>query len=282
MQELKLDSNGKVNIGLQVLDKRPDGYHNIHTIFQEIRFSDFINISKNDSDACSISCNMPEIPLDDSNICYKAYKLLKDRFDQVGGVDIRIEKSIPPGSGLGGGSANGAAVLKGLNKMFSLDLSISELEALGSVLGADVPFFMKGGTQLGEGIGEKLTNLSSPVPGYYLLVIPDLSINTGWAYGALKNSLERVKKPRNFARLLSEEIDSLAVFENDFEKIVIPAYPEIGRIKDMLYEKGARFASLSGSGSTVYGVFDEEASAKEAESSFNAHHKTVLTLPTNI
>lgn len=281
MNEIVLPSSGKVNIGLQVLNKRPDGFHNIHTIFQELRFPDTITLRKRDS-GNSVTCNDPNVPLDKSNICIKALLLLQKKFPEMGGVDIDINKSIPPGSGLGGGSANAAATLTGLNQLYSLNLSEAELEAAGASLGADVPFFIKGGTQIGEGIGERLKKIDRPISGFYLLVIPEISINTAWAYGCLKNSLEPNRKARNFASLLSEKTDSLAVFENDFENVVIPAHPEIGVIKNELREAGAKYSSLSGSGSTVYGIFDEEASAQEAESSLNSLYKTVLTTPANI
>ena len=281
MNEIVLPSFGKVNVGLQVLGRRPDGYHTIHTLFQELRFPDTVTLRKRPS-GFSVRCDVPGVPLDSSNICVKALELLQKDYPVVGGADIIIKKSIPPGSGLGGGSANAAATLNGLNQLYDLSLTNNDLEKLGAALGADVPFFISGGTQQGDGIGDVLTVLEKPVSGFFLLIIPELSINTGWAYSQLKNSLEPNKTARNFASLLSDDTVSLTVFENDFENVVIPAHPEIGDIKDRLRDYGAIFSSLSGSGSTVYGVFDEEASAKEAESSLNSLYNTVLTVPTNI
>ena len=269
----------KVNIGLKILSKRNDGYHNIYTVFQELDFGDSITIKKADS-GCTISSNVDWIPTDESNICYKAYTALKRKFPKLGGVSIHIKNRIPAGSGLGGGSANGAAVLKGLNKLYNLELSDDGLEKIGSEVGADVPFFIKGGTQLGEEIGDKLTPLPRSVAGVYLLVFPNLSISTAWAYSGIKNKLKsRIVLP-NFVGFFSGDNSSLEIFENDFERIVIPAYPEIGAIKQKLLELGARFASLSGSGSTVYGIFDEDASAKEAELFFHPAHQTILANPT--
>ena len=272
-------SFSKVNIGLKVLDQRDDGYHNIYTVFQELDFRDTITIEKT-GDGCTIKTNVDWIPTDESNICHKAYTSLKIKFPNIGGVSIQIEKNVPIGSGLGGGSANGAAVLKGINKLYDLGLSNRELEQIGASVGADVPFFICGKTQLGEGIGDKLTSLPSHIQGTYLLVIPHISISTPWAYSELKNKLNPENKLPNFVGFFSGDNSSLEIFENDFERIVIPAYPEIGAIKRKLLELGARFASLSGSGSTVFGIFDEDASAKEAELFFRPAHQTILAHPT--
>jgi 4-diphosphocytidyl-2-C-methyl-D-erythritol kinase len=268
----------KVNIGLKILSQRNDGYYNIYTVFQELDFGDSITIKKADS-GCILTSNVDWVPTDESNICHKAYTALKIKYSELGGVSIHIEKRIPVGTGLGGGSANGAAVLKGLNTIYNLELSMDELEKIGTSVGADVPFFIKGGTQLGEGIGDNLTSLTSHIKGTYLLVIPHISINTAWAYSELKNKLKSGNILPNFASFFSGDNSSLEIFENDFERIVIPAYPEIGAIKQKLLELGARFASLSGSGSTVYGIFDEDAFAKEAELFFHPAHQTILANP---
>jgi len=268
----------KVNIGLKILSQRNDGYYNIYTVFQELDFGDSITIKKADS-GCILTSNVDWVPTDESNICHKAYTALKIKYSELGGVSIHIEKRIPVGIGLGGGSANGAAVLKGLNTIYNLELSMDELEKIGTSVGADVPFFIKGGTQLGEGIGDNLTSLTSHIKGTYLLVIPHISINTAWAYSELKNKLKSGNILPNFTSFFSGDNSSLEIFENDFERIVIPAYPEIGAIKQKLLELGARFASLSGSGSTVYGIFDEDASAKEAELFFHPAHQTILANP---
>ena len=181
---------------------------------------------------------------------------------------------------MGGGSANAGAVLNGINKLYNLDLSFTELEKISTTIGADVPFFIKGKTQLGEGFGNQLTPLSDTVDGTFLLIMPTISINTEWAYSSVKNKLNPNKNLPNFSGFFNGDYSSLKFFENDFERIVIPAYPEIGAIKRKLLEMGARFASLSGSGSTVYGIFDEDASIKEAELFFRPSHQTILAKPT--
>ena len=273
-------SYSKVNIGLKVLSQRDDGYHNIYTIFQELNFGDSIDIEKRDH-GFKIIANVDWVPTNKSNICYKAYTEIKKEFSEVKGIHIKIDKKIPIGSGLGGGSANAAALLKGIKKIYKLEVTESKLEGIGSEVGADVPFFIRGKTQLGEGIGDKLTQLPKAIIGTYLLVIPKISIRTEWAYSVIKNRLNNQNKNAKFSSFINEDYSSLQIFENDFEQIVIPAYPEIGAIKSKLLNLGARFASLSGSGSTVYGVYDDEASAKEAELLFHTSHQTILANPTN-
>ena len=273
-------SYSKVNIGLKVLSQRDDGYHNINTIFQELNFGDSIDIEKRDH-GFKIIANVDWVPTNKSNICYKAYTEIKKEFSEVKGIHIKIDKKIPIGSGLGGGSANAAALLKGIKKIYKLEVTESKLEEIGGEVGADVPFFIRGKTQLGEGIGDKLTQLPKAIMGTYLLVIPKISIRTEWAYSVIKNRLNNQNKNAKFSSFSNEDYSSLQIFENDFEQIVIPAYPEIGAIKSKLLNLGARFASLSGSGSTVYGVYDDEASAKEAELLFHTSHQTILANPTN-
>jgi 4-diphosphocytidyl-2-C-methyl-D-erythritol kinase len=216
---------------------------------------------------------------DDSNLCVMAWQKMVDVFG-LGGVSIELEKRIPAGGGLGGGSSNAATILKGLRKLYELDVSDDELETIGIDLGADVPFFIKGKTQIGDGIGEILKPIKTVINGCYLLVAPDLHIDTKWAYGEFKNILDRPNEIVNFLGFIRKEIIPFELFENDFEAIVVPAYPEIGQIKNSLRVHGARFASLSGSGSTVFGVFDEDADAKSAESHFSSRYNTFITNPT--
>tara|TARA_B000000460_G_scaffold190432_1_gene137555 strand:- start:269 stop:901 length:633 start_codon:yes stop_codon:yes gene_type:complete len=208
-----------------------------------------------------------------------AWQKMVDVFG-LGGVSIELEKRIPAGGGLGGGSSNAATILKGLRKLYELDVSDDELETIGIDLGADVPFFIKGKTQIGDGVGEILKPIETIINGSYLLVAPDLHIDTKWAYGEFKNILDRSNELVNFPGFIRKGIIPFELFENDFEAIVVPAYPEIGQIKNSLRVHGARFASLSGSGSTVFGVFDEDADAKSAESHFSSRYNTFITNPT--
>ena len=271
-------SKSKINLGLKVLNKRSDGLHNIVTIFQEVDFGDKIELVKHKS-GCQIKSDVDWIPLDSSNLCHKAYSALCQELNQDLGVKIYLEKRIPVGSGIGGGSANAAATLTGLNSLYNLGLNDKKLESIGVNIGSDVPFFIKGGTQIGQEKGEKLLPITKKLEATILLVIPKVSISTEWAYSQIKNKLKSDNSILRFADLMRKDFLSFKFFENDFEKIVIPAYPEIGAIKKKLLDSGAKFASLSGSGSTVYGVFDDEAKLKKAESYFHNSHLTILANP---
>ena len=274
MKTVKINSYAKVNVGLKILNKRPDGYHNISTIFQEIDLYDELIVSKNIS-GCQFSSNVNWLHNDQNNLCVIAYNHMKDIYD-IKGIDIMLTKNISRGSGLGSGSSNAAAVLKSINKIYDLNVSDDDLIEIGSKIGADVPFFIKGGTQIGEGIGEKLIGLKSVIKGRYLIIIPDLTIDTKWAYSQSKNILDNGPLPTKFSNLLGEKIvnlDTIKFFENDFESVVFPTYPEIGAIKKNLFALGAKFASLSGSGSTVFGIFDDDAKIKKAFSHFSPMHK---------
>ena len=276
MDSITLKSHAKVNIGLRVLYQREDGYHNIHTIFQELTFHDTVTISKTDDDY-ELSSDDENFPKDSSNTCSKAYVAVKVHCPDVAGIQIHVKKEIPQGSGLGGGSSNGATTLMGMNELYELGLSNDELTELSLQVGADVPFFIHGGTQLGEGIGEQLTQLDIELPQSILVIIPDMHISTKWAYSRLRKKLETGGKAPNFAGLIERSEIPFQFFENDFEKIVFSTYPEIGLIKNQLLANKARFASLSGSGSAVFGLFDDDADAKSAELLFSASNKTMLT-----
>ena len=274
MKTVKINSYAKVNIGLKILNKRSDGYHNISTIFQEIDLYDELIVSKNVS-GCQFSSNVNWLYNDQNNLCVIAYNHMKDLYD-IKGIDIMLTKNISRGSGLGSGSSNAAAVLKSINKIYDLNVSDDDLIEIGSKIGADVPFFIKGGTQIGEGIGEKLIGLKSVIKGRYLIIIPGPNIDTKWAYSQFKNILDNATLPTKFSDLFSEKVvdlDTIKFFENDFESVVFPTYPEIGAIKKELFALGAKFASLSGSGSTVFGIFDDNAKIKKAFSHFSPMHK---------
>lgn len=276
---LTVKSLAKVNVGLKIVGQRPDGYHDLYTVFQEISLADTITLTAK-PEGWNLSTNAAWLPTDDSNLCVKAYQKLKDLYPPVKGVSIQLDKVIPAGAGLGGGSSNAAAILKGLNSLYDLSIPDHTLETIGASIGADVPFFIRGGTQIGEGIGDRLTQLSSSIPGAYLIIIPSIYINTKWAYGEIKKHLDNRTDSSNFALSLENRKISLPFFENDFERIVIPAYPEIGEIKDHLIKSGASSASLSGSGSAVFGIFDDEAAAKSAELSFHSY-RTFIAHPVN-
>ena len=280
MKKIIINSNAKVNIGLRLLKRNNNGYHDILTVFQEIDFFDIITLTKN-SYACTFNSNVNWLKNDNDNLCIVAYNLMKKNYD-IGGINIDLNKKIPPGSGLGGGSSNAASIIKGICKLYNLNVSNNELEHLAVNIGADVPFFINGSVQLGEGVGEKLTQLKKKINGKYLIIIPHITIDTSWAYSQLKNGLDTSVSSINFASLLNKEtisFNELMLIENDFESIVVPTYPEIGEIKEQLCAFGAQYASLSGSGSTVFGIFNDEASLEKAFSYFTPKYNTFISCP---
>ena len=280
MNKVIINSNAKVNIGLKVLKHREDGYHDIVTVFQEIDLFDIVSISRK-SKRCDFNSNATWLKNDKTNLCVIAYEAMKGKFD-IGGVDIDLTKNIPRGSGLGGGSSNAASIMKGIRELYSLNISDKALEDMASKIGADVPFFIRGSIQLGEGIGDRLTPLKINISGKYLIIIPDAEIDTSWAYSKFKKDLDSSILPINFASLSNEKtigLDKLKFFENDFESIVVPTYPEIGKIKEALHALGAGFASLSGSGSTVFGIFNDDVSLDKALSYFSPKYKTFIANP---
>ena len=280
MKSININSYAKVNIGLKILNKRSDGYHNISTVFQEIDLFDSITISKSDG-PLKFSSNVEWLQNDQNNLCVIAYNYIKTLY-KIGGANIVLKKNISRGSGLGSGSSNAAATMKGLREIYNLEVADSELIKIGSKIGADVPFFINGSTQVGEGIGDKLTSISSSMDAQYLIVTPDISIDTKWAYSQYKNNLDNCSSPTKFSdsfRGKTINLDTLKFFENDFESVVFPTYPEIGAIKNKLIALGAKFASLSGSGSTVYGIFDDDANIDKAFSHFFPRHKTFIAHP---
>ncbi len=284
---ISVRSNSKINIGLKITGQRPDGYHTLQTIFQEISLCDTITLEPTDQN-WQISCSNNSVPVDETNLCIKAYLELKSHCPSLGGVKIHIKKGIPVGAGLGGGSSDAATVLKGVNKLYDLGLTNGELEGIGLSVGADVSFFIRGGTQFAKGIGEVLSPATLPEMGAILLVVPDIYISTKWAYGSVKNHLPKDLKGGNFAPApgIGEPGVSFAswenarvLFENDFEPLIFQTYPEIGKIKEKLLECGSQYASLSGSGSTVFGIFKEEDQARKARNRFSSSLQTYLAHP---
>ena len=281
MKSLTLNSYAKINIGLKIINQRNDNYHNIETVFQELRFHDIITLTKA-NEGCQLSSNNIDFPIDSSNTCFKAYSRIKKEFSALKGVNIHVDKNIPMGAGLGGGSSNAASTIIGINNLYDIGLTKDQLINISEHIGADVPFFIKGGIQHGKGVGNKLTSLKIKLPYTVLLVFPNCKINTRWAYLQIRNKLEIPTKAVNFADLIGKEKIPFQLFENDFEKIVFSTYPEIGVIKRKLLDCNARFASLSGSGSTVFGLFNDEADATSAQLLFSESNKAIITQPLSI
>lgn len=269
-----ISAHSKVNLGLRVLGKRANGYHDLDTVFLEMDWGDILHFEP----AGEFSFKMTGLSFDDggNNICLHAAELFAKANGSLPRVKLSLEKHVPPGSGIGGGSADGAAVLKGLNRIVSRPLPRETLQSLALQLGADVPFFLEGGLQHGQGVGEKLQQLELGFEGTFLLVIPPIHVSTKQAFEALKIPLTAHRPPFTFGRLL-DKATLVRFFENEFESVVFHMHPEIGTLKKELLQQGAFFASLSGSGSTVYGIFDSPEEAQAAQAFFINRYHTQIT-----
>lgn len=265
---IHLKALAKINLGLDVIGVREDGYHLVRMIMQTIDLYDWVTVKKSQSVGISLETNLNFLPTDEHNIAYQAAELLKRDFAQIGGVELRIHKCIPVAAGMAGGSTDAAAVLYGMNQLYHLGIPMNRLMEYGLRLGADVPYCLLRGTALAEGIGEQLTRLP-PMPECYILIAkPPVSVSTKLVYQSLDASQELLHPPidAQIADLEAGDIASLAEhMGNVLESVTIPLHPQIARIKEMMTEQGAIAAMMSGSGPTVFGIFLEEAKAYEAK-----------------
>jgi 4-diphosphocytidyl-2-C-methyl-D-erythritol kinase len=263
---MKLKSYGKINLFLDVKGKLPSGYHDIVTVIQSIDIYDEITLKPVNEDKIIIECSDLSIPVDESNTCFKAAMVLKDTFGINSGIHIYIDKKIPAGAGMGGGSSNAAAVIKGLNALWKLNLSREELSAIGVRVGADVPFCLVGGTCLAEGIGDKVTDLNDFLWNDILLVKPEFSISTAFIYKNLKSDYYNLYDSSLMLRhLSSHDHESTArSVSNTLEKVVEIFHPQIKDIKGLMIDNGAISSIMTGSGSTVFGLFKDSTSLNKA------------------
>lgn len=242
--------NAKINIGLNITSKREDGYHNLETIFYPIKWRDSLEIIPSKS----LSFQSSGIPIPgDGNLCLRAYELMKSHYD-LEPVSIHLHKNIPIGAGLGGGSSDAAFTLMGLNTIFDLGLGSDELKKIAVQLGADCPFFIDNKPSIASGIGEVLEAVDLDLSGYHLFVVkPDVFVSTAEAFSKIV--------PHIPAKSIHKEIDMPIedwTLKNDFEHSIFPQYPELMEIKNKLIAAGAVYASMSGSGSSIYGIFSEK------------------------
>ena len=268
---VKIRAPAKINLTLRVVGKRADGYHLLDTIMVPVSLYDEIDIQQRKTARrpaplapIEIRCSHPQVPLGRDNIAYRAVELLMQKTKINRPVCIRIKKKIPIGAGLGGGSTDAAAVLVGLNRMWKLRLSVRQLERLALQLGADVPFFIRAKPARARGIGEKLTLLPKLRRRWLVLAYPGFPVATAWVYGNLPVKLTKVSVNTSIATPL-ESLDTLEkLLVNDLERVAIRRYPEIGRVKTMLSLAGAVAVLMSGSGSSVFGVFRSKRWAERA------------------
>nr|Q3AQY2.1 RecName: Full=4-diphosphocytidyl-2-C-methyl-D-erythritol kinase; Short=CMK; AltName: Full=4-(cytidine-5'-diphospho)-2-C-methyl-D-erythritol kinase [Chlorobium chlorochromatii CaD3] len=269
----------KINLGLFITGKRPDGYHNLETIFAPINWYDTITFEA--ADTISMSCTNLDLPVDENNLCIKAARALQQAAGVQHGIAMTLEKKVPFGAGLGGGSSDAATVLRVLNHLWQLNLPHATLHNIAVKLGADVPYFLfSKGIAYAGGIGDELEDLQTSLPFAILTVFPNEHIATVWAY---KNFYRRFELQRPNLNTLVKNLcttgntSALPSFENDFEAAVFDHFPTVRDVKTMLMENGALYASLSGSGSALFGLFANEAEAYAAIESLPATYRTNIT-----
>jgi 4-diphosphocytidyl-2-C-methyl-D-erythritol kinase len=261
VEELHLDSPAKVNLRLEILKKREDGYHEIRTIFQKISLHDTLHFSLKRRRGIRIAADPPCLPTGKRNLVYQAVRSILERSDYGGGINIEIEKRIPLGAGLGGGSSNAATTLKALNQLLKINLKKKELVEMGAGIGADVPFFLFEGSAIGSGVGERLRKIELPTL-WYILINPNFEVSTRWVYQNF--ILTKTKYHFNLHKLLKTPEGIVRLLWNDLEGVVSGEYSEIRIMERMLTSAGAMGAMMTGSGPTVLGIFSEEKKVIEA------------------
>lgn len=290
MDKIQLKALAKINLGLDVLRRREDGYHEVKMIMQTIGLHDDLEIRKTKTPGIQVKTNLYYLPTNENNLVYKAAKLLMDEFQIQDGVSIQLKKRIPVAAGMAGGSSDGAAVLWGINQMYGLGLPMQALMERGVRLGADVPYCIQRGTALAEGIGEKLSVLP-PMPKCTILIAkPGISVSTKFVYENLHaNDLKPEQHPDVDSMIEAMRQKDLGLLcsrmGNVLETVTIPAYPVINEIKRTMMDNGAIGSMMSGSGPTVFGIFDSPTAAKQAMKAVRAAKlakQICLTTPYNV
>lgn len=273
MDEIKLKALAKINLGLDVVRRREDGYHEVRMVMQTIHLYDQLLIQKSEAQGIQIHSNLSFLPVNENNLVYKAGKLLMDEFDIHTGVSVELNKHIPVAAGMAGGSTDAAAMLYGMNQLFGLKLKRKDLMERGVQIGADVPYCIMRGTALAEGIGEKLSSLPPMVKCPVLIAKPAVSVSTKFVYQNLKLD-EQTPHPdidALIADIRNKDLDGIcADMGNVLETVTIPNYPIIAQIKEQMLKSGAKASMMSGSGPTVFGLFADEETARRARAEMKA------------
>ncbi len=279
MKKLTIKSNAKINLSLEIIKKREDGYHNINTIFAPISLYDDITIEENNSGLKFEILPKTEFPLY-KNLLYRGAQLFFEKYKIINPkLSISLNKIIPIGAGLGGGSSNAAFIINALNEYYDIKAQKQDLMLLGRQLGADVPFFINHSCAIGKGIGDELDYIDVNIPYKVLIVHPNVFVSTSWAYQSL--NLVKENTENDLKELLYRSINDKKVFSdffrNDFENLVFNKYPEINYVKKKMYEQGAFFSMMTGSGSTVFGLFDNLSEFEKAYEYFYSYFEDYLT-----
>ncbi len=275
---ITVKANGKINLTLDILGERSDGYHEVEMIMQSINISDILTLKKIDNNDIILNCAVDGITDKHDNLIYKAAELFLRTYKINSGVEISAEKNIPVAAGLAGGSSDAAAVLRGLNTLFELDLSSDELCRLAAQLGSDVPFCIRGGTMLAKGRGEKIFPAAPFINCALVIIKPVISISTAWAYGNYAEG--KVKKHPDSSLMLDElkkgNIDGICrLLGNVLETVTIEAYPQLAVYKEKLCRYGAKAALMSGSGPSIFAVCENAVSAKQTAARMRADYPDI-------
>lgn len=266
MDQLKVKGYAKINLGLDVIRRLPNGYHQVKMVMQAIDLWDELTLERSES-GITMTTDSDSLATDESNLVLRAARLMQETFSLKAGLTIHLQKNIPIAAGLAGGSTDAAAVMKGINRLFDLNVPLPKLMELSTAVGADVPFCILGGTALAEGIGERLTSLA-PIPFCHILIAkPDISVSTKYVYEHLDSTgIEKHPDLDGMTAAISSGSlpGIISRMENVLETVTIPAHPVIAAIKRRLLKLGAEGSLMSGSGPTVFGIFTDEAAARHA------------------
>ena len=268
MNSIWINAPAKINLGLDVIRRREDGYHEVKMIMQSIRLFDRLTLAKSRTPGIHLSTNLSFLPTNEDNLVYKSAKLLLDAFDIKSGLDIRLDKRIPVAAGMAGGSTDAASCMLAINRLFGLKLSINQLMDMGVKLGADIPYCLLKGTALSEGIGEILSPLPKAPDCYVLIAKPGFHVSTRFVYANLKLDETTIHPDIDCMISCIRDNDLYGMcshMANILETVTIPEHPEIETIKSTMRENGALGALMSGSGPTVFGIFDDFDKAKAAK-----------------
>lgn len=259
MDRVVTKAYAKINLGLDVIRKRPDGYHDVKMVMQTVDLYDVLSVCKKEEDTITISTQHADLPVNEDNLIYKAIKLMKDTYGMEGGVHVDLVKNIPIAAGMAGGSTDAAAAMRAMNELFEINRPLKELEQIAVKIGADVPYCIQGGTVLSEGIGELLTNLPNAPQCILLMAKPDISVSTKYVYENL-NLPQLTKHPDIDAMVLAikngDMQGMLEPMDNVLSSVTEEKYEIIGTIKKTMEKQGAIKAMMSGSGPTVFGIFE--------------------------
>ncbi len=282
MTQWMLRAYAKVNLGLRVLHRRDDGYHELDTYFLQISLADQLFFEKTGSAKLVFTCNWPEIPADQSNLCVRAYHLIAAKMGRELGLQLHLQKNVPAGGGLGGGSSDAAMTLMAINHIYRLGWSKKDLHQLALQLGSDVSFFLEGGLCRGQGRGEILSPLASLPQFWILLIVPGIAVSTASVYKNIKLGLTKSYRNSTFALLNFVPFDGCDIEllgVNDLEEVVFARHPELLAIKDKLQRAGALLANMTGSGAVVFGVFGSYEQAHQTQEEFRSEYRTIVARP---